>query len=144
MFPSLYIDLDCPGCSHEYTVNPDMSLTTTLKDGVLYVAYLRFPKNDSGDVLIPDNEELKEAIMHYCMWRYYIKKSLIGEDKSQQERDYHKQQFGLMKAKAQATLDSPDIAQMENLKAIRDRLNPRDNMYDNFFSKLNSRESLKY
>lgn len=144
MFLNLKTDLNCSTCSHEYSVDIDMTITTSLKDGMLMVSYLRFPVDEEGDTLIPDNEELKDAIMHYCLWRYWMKKTLIGEAGAQQERDYHKTQFGLMKAKAQAILDSPDIAQLENIKANIDRLLPRDNQYSSFFSKLNNREKLTY
>lgn len=47
-----------------------------------------------------------------------------------------------MKAKAQATLNSPDISTMENIKNQVQRLVPRSNQFDNFFSKLNNREKL--
>lgn len=145
MFPTIHTFLNCADCEHEYIVNPNMTITTTLKEGLVYVSYLRFPKdNSTGDVLMPDNEELKEAIMHYCLWKYFLRKSLIGEDKSGNERDYHKSMFGLMKAKAQASIATPDVAQMENLKSMRDRLVPRDNQFDSFFSGLKNREKLTY
>lgn len=142
MFPNLYLDLNCPECSHEYTVDPSGVITTTLQSGFLMISYLRFPKTEDGDTLIPDNEELKEAIMHYCLWRYWLKKGLIGEAQAFKERDYHKSQFAIMKAKAQATLNSPDISTMENIKNQVQRLVPRSNQFDNFFSKLNNREKL--
>ena len=49
-------------CVHEYTVNQDGIITTTLDNGILAVSYLRFPVEEDSTLLIPDNETLKEAI----------------------------------------------------------------------------------
>lgn len=61
--------LNCQVCSHEFSVSTDLILTTTLKQGKVMVSYIGIPMKD-GKLLIPDNEEVKEAIMAYILYRY--------------------------------------------------------------------------
>jgi len=60
----------CTDCAYEFSISPNMCLTTNLLKGKILVAYLTYPTNSSGDALIPDNESLKEAILHYVLYRY--------------------------------------------------------------------------
>ena len=46
--------IDTP-CENEYTVNPDMTITTNFKEGIVMVSYLRVPRSEDGDFLIPDD-----------------------------------------------------------------------------------------
>ena len=62
--------MQCPGCQYEFSVSPSMVLTSNLKDGLLLVAYLRYPLDKDGSALIPDDETLKESILHYAMYRF--------------------------------------------------------------------------
>jgi len=60
----------CTDCDHEFSVSPSLVLTSTLLSGVLKVAYLAYPTDDEGYQLIPDDESLKEALLHYVLYRY--------------------------------------------------------------------------
>jgi len=147
--PSLFPQLEnnitaCNDCAHEFTVDANGIITTTLNEGVLAVSYLRFPKDDALNVLIPDSETLKEAIVNYCLWMYYTKRDIMGEINMDKKLVYYKQMFGFMAAKASAELNSPDLTQMENLKNMMQRLVPRSNQYNNMFSKLSNKENLRY
>jgi hypothetical protein len=131
-------------CDYEYTVSPTNILTSDLDNALLAISYLRFPKEENGDTLIPDNETLKEALMNYCLWMYFMKRDIIGEVNADKKAMQYKQMFGLMAAKAAAELNEPDIAQLENLKNMTQRLVPRANQFNNMFSKLNNSEKLRY
>jgi len=126
---------------HEYIVDSSMCLTSTLSDAVLAISYMRYPVKANGDTLIPDDEDLKEAIVHYCLYRYWLTRSFLREPNADKERDYHLSRYEVLMAKAGGELNLPTLDELENLKNLTNRLVPRSNQYDNFFSKLNNRES---
>jgi len=143
--PSLRtLSYDCPECNHEYHVDPDGCITTTLKDGLLWISYLAYAKDSKGQVLIPDNEDLKEALVHFCLFKYWMSKATVKEQGSINERDWHLLRFQTLKAKAAAALNDPDAATLENMMQQRNRLLPRLNQADNFYSKLSNREVIDY
>lgn len=145
LFPHLANSINrVADCEHEYTINADGIITTTLNNGIIAVSYLRLPVEDNDTTLVPDNETLKEAILNYCLSQYYLKRDILGETNADKKMMYHKQMFGHMAAKASAELNTPDIPQMENLKNMLQRLVPRSNQHRSMFSKLNNAEKLRY
>lgn len=62
--------LACEICRHEFSVSSSLVLTSTLSEGALMVAYLGLPTDEDGCLLIPDNEEVKEALLHYALYRH--------------------------------------------------------------------------
>lgn len=141
IFPAQAFQDPCYDCKHEYVVDPGGCITTTLPKGYLLVSYLRNPTDSTGHLLIPDNEDLKEAIFHYVLYRYFLTRAIRKEQGSAQERDYHRMMFGMLKQKAAGALNSPSIDELENIKDHRDHLVPRGNRYNGMFSKLNQKET---
>ena len=131
-------------CDHEFIVDAEGVITCSLTDAVLAVSYLRYPKDEDLNVLIPDHETLKEALVNYCLWMYYTKKDILGEPNLDKKIIYYKQMFGHMASKAASELNSPDLAQMETIKDILQRLVPRANQAEGLFSKLNNKEDLRW
>lgn len=84
-----YKILYCTDCQHEFSVNENLILTTTLEDGYIMVAYLGYPVDEDGISLIPDNEDLKEAILHYCLYRYWLSKYTMLEEGSEGRMKHH-------------------------------------------------------
>lgn len=132
-------DYSCPQCSHEYVVSPSGAITTTLKEGWLAIAYLRYPKTDSGDTLIPDNESLKDGIFHFVMYRHLLKRYTSGDNTVEGQMMFHLQQFQTLATKARGEVNEPDVATLEAIKSYRDRLVPKENMYEGMFSQLGNR-----
>jgi len=132
---------DCPGCEHEYYIDENGCITTTLKNGLLYVAY-QSAVTDDGEYLIPDDENLKDALFHFCLYRYYLMKPI--DNQVQYEREFHLSQYEVLKTKATADINQPDEAQMENIKNMLQRLIPRSNRRDQFFSKLHNKENINF
>lgn len=137
--PNLY---ECSYCTHEYSVDSDGCIITTLKNGFIYLAYKTYTQDANGNTLIPDNEDLKDALRHYALYRYWSRKPLTNETKY--EREFHLSQFEVLKAKATADINYPDEAKMENIKNYLQRLVPRSNMRDKFFSQLSNKELTTY
>lgn len=137
--PNMY---DCSECSHEYSIDSSGCITTTLQTGFLYVAYKTHTVDANGNTLIPDNENLKDALRHYVLYRYWAKKPLTNESKY--EREFNLAQFETLKMKANAELHEPGEDQMENIKNQLQRLVPRSNMRENFYQKLSNKELTTY
>ena len=104
------------------TIDPDGCITTTLPKGFLLISYMSYPIDKHGDAMIPDDENLKEALMHYVYYRIYLAKSFLHEQNSTQERDYHLNRFQILGIKAVGDLNSPSLGVMENIKNNRNRI----------------------
>lgn len=143
LFEDTYFDPEYASsldCDHEYSVDPSGCITTTLPEGLLLVAYLRLPQDSSGDLLIPDDEDVKDALMHFVMYRYYMRKYIISREiQDRQAREDHLDMFQVLKIKVAGKFI--DIDTMENIKAHRDHLVPRSERYNGFFAQLNRRET---
>jgi hypothetical protein len=92
--------------------------------------------------MVPDDENLKDALYHFCMYRWWLSRSTYKEEGADRQMMFHYKQYELLAKKAVANLNSPDTDTMENIKNYRDRLVPRSNMYDKGFGPLSNRENL--
>lgn len=131
-------------CQYEFSVNENLILTSTMKDGYIMVAYLHYPVNSEGISLMPDNEDLKEAIMHYCLYRYWLMKYTMKEDGAEQRMKDHLSMWNTLSAKAAGVLNMPDVNQLENLKNIFNRLVSRTNRFDQLFLPTISKENVNF
>lgn len=137
----------CTNCEHSYAVSEDFIVTTTLKQGKALISYLAYPTDQDGDALIPDNGDLRDAIMHYCLYRHYMGKSLkaMGNDQAaNQQREWHLSMYEILSAKAKGSIDLPTLAQYENYRRTHNRLVPRVQQFDKMFLGLNQEEKVKY
>lgn len=128
-------------CDHEYSVDPTGCITTTLPEGLLLVAYLRYPQDADGNALIPNDEDVKDAILHFVLYRHYFRQYILTREvQDRQAREDHLDMYQTLKIKVAGKLGF-DIDTMENIKAHRDHLVPKSERYSGFFSQLNRREN---
>lgn len=130
----------CTDCTHEFSVSTDLVLTTTLADGIIMLSYLSWPKDEEGYATIPDNEFLKEAILHYILYRYWLSKSMMMEEGAAQQVQFHLKMWNQLKAQAAGDLNKPDINELENIKAQMNHLVPRSSRFQQLFLTLGNRE----
>ena len=135
----LYIN---PQYRYEYSINPNNTITSSLKEGILLIAYKAYPC-DKGDFLIPDNEDVKEAIAAYCMYRFYASRAIVHEEGARQERDYYLQRFHVTSGKAK-NVNNPTLAQLELMSNESNRIKRNTSHFDHFFSSLGYKENAKY
>lgn len=127
---------DCPTCNHEFTVDADNCITTTASSGFILVSYLAYAQDaKSSSVLIPDDEDLKEAIQHFCLFNYWMSKSMHKEEHSFREREWHLQRFQVLAQKVAGK--NVGLHELENLKNMHLNLHQRTNAFDNFFEDIN-------
>lgn len=131
-------------CQHTYTIKSQQYLETSFRNGCVVLSYKRLVMDCNGDFLIPDNEDLKDALFHFCMYRWWMSRMTYKEEGSGQQMAFHEQKYKTLTRKASANLSMPDIDTLENIKNTKDRLVPRTNMYDSAFSRLSNRENIDF
>lgn len=128
---------NCEACEHSFSISPSLVLTTTLNSGDIMVAYKGYP-TEEGLILMPDSEVLKEALFHYALYRHWLAKDQMKEDGAERRMKFHLTMWNTLKFKA-LSLNNPDVAQLENLKNIHNRLTPRSTKFDQLFLTLSAR-----
>lgn len=134
----------CPDCENTFSVSPTLIVTTTLKEGTILASYLGYATDAEGEVVIPDSEQLKEALLHYVLYRYWMSKYQMKEDGSDQRMKFHLSMWNMHAMKATGNLNMPDVNELENLMKIHNQLVPRQNKFDNMFINLASRQDVHF
>lgn len=134
----------CTDCLHEFSISPSLVLTTTLESGTILVSYLGYATALNGDMLIPNDENLKEALLYYVLYRYWLAKDMMMEQGAAQRMQHYLAMWQTASVKATGNLTLPDINQLENIKANHNRLVPRENKFQQFFTTLGNRENVNF
>lgn len=130
-------------CRETYSLGIDY-ITTSFKEGCIVLSFKKFITDDDGLFMIPDNEELKMALFHFCLYRWWMARSIFKEQATFRERQIHYREWARLKRSAVAKLNRPDTDIMERIKSTRNRLVPRENFYDRGFSNLTNREDISF
>jgi hypothetical protein len=133
----------CTDCNNEFSISPSLVLTTTLQAGQIMVAYLGYPTDDEGLILIPDDESVKEALIHYVLYRYWLSKYQMKEEGADQRVKFHLDMWSALSKKAH-NVDLPDINQLENMMSNFNHLVPRTNKFAQLFLTLGNRENIQF
>ena len=131
-------------CGHRYTVYGKQSIQTSFSKGCVLLSYKRYVRDCEGVDLVPDNEDLKDALFHFCMYRWWMSRMTYKEEGSERQMRFHYQEYKTLGRKAAANLNSPDIDVLENIKDTRNRLVPREYFYDKGFGQLSNRENIDF
>lgn len=128
--------INCTDCLNEFSIDPStLIVTTTLKSGLIMVAYLGYPGDKEGNLMIPDNQDVKDAIFHYVLYKHWMSKYQMSEDGSDSKMKFHLSmwQTAAMKAK---NVDLPDVNTLENILAQQNKMLPRTQEFRNLFLTL--------
>lgn len=78
--PLIDKNLWCSNCADGFTVDSYIScLTTTMANGNILIIYSTQVENDSGDILIPDDTNLHQALALYVQSKYWNEKKYSHE-----------------------------------------------------------------
>jgi len=130
-------------CQYEYSVSPDGTMTFNFQTGYICVAYYGYPVDCDGIPMIPDDEDYKEALKDYCLMLSWELRWNMKEEGADSRYIKYQQLWGLMKAKAVASIRMSDEAEADNLMHISLKLIPNTRRFNNFFSTLNKPENLR-
>ena len=133
----------CTTCKADYSLDENLVLTTSKDSGTLFVSYLGYPTNEFGEFLIPDDELVKEAVLNYVLWKFWLSKSLMKEEGADSRAEYFRNMWSVSSKKA-ISISLPDVGQMENIKNRWNHLVPRENMYRGMFITLNESENVNF
>jgi hypothetical protein len=136
-------DINRVNCEHQYTIESNNFIRTSFRQGCVILSYDARIQENCLD-MIPDNENLKDALFHFCMYRFWMSRLHMKEEGTQNLMQFHLRQYSAIGKKAVGEINKPDVDQMENIKNFTQRLVPRANFYDKAFSQLNNRENLTY
>lgn len=131
----------CVDCLHEFSINKFMCLTSTLKEGTLLISYLTYPEDEDGYALIPNDEDLKEALVYYILYRYWQVRYNMKEEGADTRLKFYQGMWQTMSTKSAGKLNMPSISKLENLKNIQNRLVRKEDGFNTGFSNISSNET---
>jgi hypothetical protein len=105
-----------------------MILTTNIKEASLIISYKTYMTDEENDYMIPDDEDLKDCLFNYCLYRFYTSKILmLYGDKNlfkinREMQLYHLSLYETLKTKYTAKSYSPSLNQLENIRKYNSRL----------------------
>lgn len=114
---------------------------TSFNSGDVDIVYKRFPLDNEGFPLIPEEESFRSALFWYVAWKYFFIKKIeaSGNDfnkfhtlslESEQKWHWYCGQSG-----SEALM--PDLFTLENIKRNFISLVPKIDSFDNFYNNLN-------
>lgn len=136
---NLSVDLNCldqrylnRDCQHSYAVSASNILSTTLKNGYIGITYLSTPIDTDGIMLIPDDETVKEALIHYVLYYYWLSKFTMKEDGAELRVKFHLDMWQTLSMKAK-NLNLPSVDTLEKMRVEFNSLVPKRNHFQELF-----------
>lgn len=118
----------------DFSLDGNGIITTSFKEGLIAASYYAYPMCE-GYHSIPDDDDLKRALLHYVLHRFFARKTVMEKDKYYVEMmQYHLSQYQLLKTKYAGK--TPPIGVLENLVKQRNAL-LTGNAYHSLFNNLN-------
>lgn len=75
---------DCPNfnstCEYEYSIDTRGNITTSFESGDLCIGYLKHAIDESGDFLIPDQQDLIQGLAAYIMAKHWEQRLNMKEE----------------------------------------------------------------
>lgn len=131
-------------CEAEYSVSKNFIVTTSFEDGYLAVGYLSYPINSEGEFLIPDDEEVLEAIKYGVLSQIWEKRTNFGVENALQMWDRYLELYQIKAAKVVGKLLLPGIDELQNLQDQTTRIGQHRMQYQSAFGNLNTAENIRF
>jgi hypothetical protein len=114
---------------------------TSQESATLEMAYVSIPTDDSGNIMIPDNERYITACLAFwaerCAFRQWLKGAIPDKIHAKLETDW---MFHVNSAKTSMLM--PDMTGMESFKNMWMSLIPSVNQFDNSFINTNNKQRM--
>lgn len=123
-------------CEHEFTILPSGKIVTSFKQGWIMISYLSAVLDDDGNFMIPDDQELIEALRLYCMARIWERRWNMKEDGSEGRFQYYITKWGLFKNMVRGKFKLPTAEQRQNIIDYSTSLLPKKDRYYSYFGTL--------
>lgn len=122
-FTSMYLCDSHPivPCSDiTYRIMTDGTILSSVESGTILLSYLTQPYNEYGDMLIPDDEDLKLAISRYVLWMYWEARQNSKVENAGNNAQSYRQQWQIAVRRVRGNFAYNNI-NMEKLVAINER-----------------------
>ena len=123
-------------CQHEYTILPNGKVVTSFQEGWILISYMSAVKDDSGNFMIPDDQELIEALRLYIMSRIWERRWNMKEEGAKERFEYYVTKWGLYKNMVRGKFKLPNDDQKQNIMDYSTSLLPKKDRYYNYFGSL--------
>jgi len=131
-------------CEHEYTILPSGKIVTSFKEGYIIISYMRAPMDEEGYFLIPNDDELVEALRFYVLTRSWEKRWNRKEDGAGEKFQYYSMKWGIYKNMIKGKFKLPTSDQYQNIIEYSTSLLPKTKRYYNYFGTLGSPDKTFY
>lgn len=122
-------------CQQDYNIVPGNIIITSMKEGLVAISYLSDAMLDD-EVMIPDDEELIEAIKSYILKTIWESRYNIKEEGADGRFQFYALEWALKKAKVKGKYKMPTLEEMEQIKWERLRLLPKVEHISTFFQSV--------
>ncbi len=121
------------GINKEYfQFQGNQTLATSFRDGHVCITYTALPTDDEGFPMIADNVSYLQACSSYVIkmldWQLWRKGQTTDAIMKSSASDWD-----WFCAQARGSMNLPNLAELENLKNVLQRLIPQQNQYGRFF-----------
>lgn len=123
-------------CEQEYTILPNGKIVTSFEKGYIIISYMRAPIDDDGYFLIPNDDELVEALRFYVLSRLWEKRWNRKEEGASEKFQYYTTKWGIYKTMLRGKLKLPTSDQMQNIIEYSQSLLPKSKRYYSYFGTL--------
>lgn len=124
-------------CENEYTIRPNGTIVTDFESGTIIISYMMWPRDDNGNIMIPYDEELIEALRLFCMTKIWERRWNRHEQGADQRFMTYKQEWGRYKNMVRGKLKLPTEDQWQNIIDYSVNLLPKKDRYYSYFGNLN-------
>ena len=131
-------------CEHEYSINKNNCVVTSFEEGYLAVSYLRFPMNDEGEFLIPDDINILVAIKNYVLMKIWEKRYNFKEDGAEGRFQNYLRLWEITRAATIGKIMMFSVDEWENFKQQHLRIGSHTNTYYNGFGNLATQENIHF
>lgn len=127
---------------HTYTITKDRCVITSFESGTVCIGGLRYPTTEDGELLIPDERDVREAIKYNVLMNYFLMRDIMQMEGSGPREEKYRRYWEIYAAKCRGKLMLMSIDQLENLRTQMQRLGQHNESYNNAFSNLSSQENI--
>lgn len=132
------------GCEGEYSINKNNCVITSFESGYIAVSYLRFPMNDEGEFLIPDDINILKSIKNYVLMKIWEKRYNFKEEGAAPRYQHYLRMWEITRASTIGSIMMFSIDEWENFKQQNLRIGSNTNTYYNGFGNLAKQENIHF
>jgi hypothetical protein len=128
---------------HTYTVTKDRCIITSFENGIICIAGLSLPHTEVGQLMIPDERDVREALKYNILMNFFLKKDILQLQGAGRLEQKYRAYWEMHAAKCRGNMMLYSIDQLENMRTQLGRIGQHNETYNNAFSDLNNAENIK-